>query len=104
MLQAHQVHAESVRDRLRARLLGGGVDSNEWLTTVTGLLLVVPLAVLGVTIIQIGQLIWLHLFLGLLLMGPVALKMASTGYRFARYYTRDDRYLERGPPPMPLRA
>ncbi|HEY2161397.1 MAG TPA: hypothetical protein VGH24_08835 [Solirubrobacteraceae bacterium] len=93
-----------MRDRLRARLLGGAVDSNEWLTTATGILLVVLLAVLGITIIWIGQLIWLHLFLGLLLMGPVALKMASTGYRFARYYTRDDRYVERGPPLLPLRV
>jgi hypothetical protein len=92
-----------VRDRLRERLLGGGVDGNEWLTTATGLVLVVLLAVLGVTIIRIGQLIWLHLFLGFLLMGPVALKLGSTGYRFARYYTRDDRYVERGPPPLPLR-
>ena len=27
---------QSVRDPARARLLGGGVDGNEWLTTVTG--------------------------------------------------------------------
>lgn len=39
----------------------------------TGLLLIVMFAVLGVTIIHIGQLLWLHLFLGLLLLGPVAL-------------------------------
>jgi hypothetical protein len=83
--------------------LGGGVDGNEWLTTSTGILLLVLLAALGVTIIQIGQLIWLHLFLGLLLIGPVALKMASTGYRFMRYYTGDPVYVRRGPPPLPLR-
>jgi len=65
----------------RLRLLGGGVDGNEWLTTATG---VVLLAVLGVTIVRIGQLIWLHLFLGLLLLGPVALKLGSAGYRFIR--------------------
>jgi len=64
----------------------GGVDGNGWLTTATGIVLIVLLAVLGVTIVRIGQLIWLHLFLGLLLVGPVALKLASTGYRFARYY------------------
>ena len=28
----------------------------------------------------------MHLFLGLLLLGPVLLKMSSTGYRFVRYY------------------
>ncbi|MGO9489264.1 MAG: hypothetical protein ACLQBB_09600 [Solirubrobacteraceae bacterium] len=69
----------------------------------TGALLFVLLAVLGVTIIRIGQLIWLHLFLGLLLLGPVTLKLASTGYRFIRYYTSDPPYLRKGPPPLFLR-
>ena len=86
------------------RLLGGGVDGNGWLTTATGIVLIVLLAVLGVTIVRIGQLIWLHLFLGLLLLGPVALKLASTGYRFMRYYTRDPRYVDRGPPVWALRS
>jgi hypothetical protein len=86
------------------RLLGGGVDGNEWLTTANGILLIVLLAVLGLTIVRIGQLIWLHLFLGLLLLGPVALKLGSTGYRFMRYYTRNPRYVDRGPPVWALRA
>jgi len=34
---------------LRVRLLGGGVDGNGWLTTATGIVLIVLLAVLGVT-------------------------------------------------------
>ena len=92
-----------MRDRPRTRLLGGGVDGNEWLTTVTGAVLIVLLAALGITIVQIGQLIWLHLFLGLLLLGPVALKLASTGYRFMRYYTHNPAYLDRGPPLWALR-
>src|SRR5690242_11373572 len=91
-------------DALRARLLGGGVDGNGWITTATGVVLIVLLAVLGVTIVLIGQLTWLHLFLGLLLLGPVALKLASTGYRFVRYYTHDRRYVDRGPPIWPLRS
>ena len=69
----------------------------------TGVTLIVLLAVLGVTIVQIGQLIWLHLFLGFLLLGPVALKLASTGYRFARYYTGSRAYREKGPPDIALR-
>ncbi|MGZ6624610.1 MAG: hypothetical protein ACXVE8_03320, partial [Solirubrobacteraceae bacterium] len=64
------------------RLLGGGTEGNERLTVLTGALLIVLLAVLGITIVRIGQLLWLHLFLGLVLIGPVALKLASTGYRF----------------------
>ena len=69
----------------------------------TGLLLIVLLAALGITIMRIGQLLWLHLFLGLLLIGPVALKLASTGYRFVRYYTANPRYHAKGPPAPALR-
>ncbi len=88
--------------RLR-RLTAGGAEGNERLTVVAGLVLIVLLAVLGVTIVQIGQLMWLHLFLGFLLIGPVALKLASTGYRFVRYYTANARYREKGPPAPVLR-
>jgi hypothetical protein len=68
-------------------LLGGGTNGNEQLTATAGMLLLILLPLLGITILRIGQLIAEHLFLGLLLVGPVALKMASTGYRFTRYYT-----------------
>jgi hypothetical protein len=102
--RSETVRPESARNPACPRLFGGGVDGNEWLTTSTGIVLLALLAVLGVTIIQIGQLIWLHLFLGLLLMGPVALKMASTGYRFMRYYAGDTVYVRRGPPPLALRV
>jgi hypothetical protein len=88
----------------RRALLAGGTEGNERLTVLTGLLLIVLLAVLGVTIIRIGQLLWLHLFLGLVLLGPVALKLASTGYRFARYYSSDAAYREKGPPAPALRG
>jgi hypothetical protein len=81
----------------------GGPAGNEQLTAVTGVILLVLLAVLGVTILRIGQLTWLHFFLGLLLIGPVALKMATTGYRFFRYYTGDATYVRKGPPEQWLR-
>jgi hypothetical protein len=86
-----------------AAALGGGPDGNEQLTAVTGVVLIVLLAALGITILRIGQLTWLHFFLGLLLIGPVALKMASTGYRFTRYYTHNPAYRERGAPETWLR-
>jgi len=85
------------------RLRAGGTDGNERLTVLTGILLIVLLAALGVTILRLGQLLWLHLFLGLLLIGPVTLKLASTGYRFVRYYTREPRYRRKGPPAPALR-
>lgn len=83
--------------------LGGGPDGNEQLTAATGVVLIVLLAALGITILLIGQLTWLHFFLGLLLIGPVALKLASTGYRFTRYYTHSPAYRRRGAPETWLR-
>lgn len=80
-----------------------GTDGNERLTTVTGVILLVLLAVIGVTILRIGQLISVHLFVGLLLVGPVALKLASTGYRFVRYYGGNPAYRRKGPPELALR-
>jgi hypothetical protein len=86
------------------RLLGGGVVGNERLTAANGMLLIGLLAALGVTILRVRQLIDVHLFIGLLLVPPVALKLASTGYRFVRYYTGNAAYRERGAPPLALRA
>jgi hypothetical protein len=85
------------------RLFGGGTSGNERLTSATGAILIVLLAVIGVTILRIGQLLSAHLFVGMLLIGPLALKLASTGYRFVRYYTHDARYVRKGPPPTALR-
>jgi hypothetical protein len=82
---------------------GGGVEGNERLTAATAVVLVVLLAALGVTILSIGQLIWWHVLLGMLLIPPVLLKLGSTGWRFVRYYTRAPEYVLRGPPLLPLR-
>ncbi len=84
-------------------LTAGGTDGNERLTVQTGALLFLMLAAIGVTIVRIGQLRWEHLFIGLLLIGPVLLKLASTGYRFARYYSSNPAYRRKGPPLLPLR-
>lgn len=90
--------------RLAARLVAGGTAGNEQLTAATAVVLLVLLAALGVTIVRIGGLLNAHMFLGMLLIGPVALKLASAGYRFARYYTANPRYREKGPPPMAMRV
>jgi hypothetical protein len=82
----------------------GGTEGNERLTVLTGVLLVVLLIAVGATIVLIGQLLWWHLFLGLVLIGPVVLKVTSTGYRFVRYYAADPPYRRKGPPPTVLRA
>jgi hypothetical protein len=81
-----------------------GTEGNERLTGVTAVILVALLAVEGVTIITLSPLLPVHLFVGLALIPPVGLKLASAGWRFARYYTHEPRYQRRGPPPMLLRA
>ncbi|MGH2832331.1 MAG: hypothetical protein ACRDK2_06110 [Solirubrobacteraceae bacterium] len=89
--------------RLTRALFAGGPSGNERLTATTGAILIVLLAALGITIVRIRPLIDEHLFISLLLLPPVAVKLASTGYRFVRYYTRDPVYLKRGAPPLSLR-
>lgn len=81
-----------------------GVDGNARLTSATGMVLLVLLAVEGVTILSVRQMITLHIFVGVLLLGPVLLKTGSTMYRFARYYTGAPSYRRKGPPHPVLRA
>jgi hypothetical protein len=92
------------REQAEGLLTGGGTDGNEQLTAMVSVLLLVLLAVIGVTILRKSQLISVHLFVGLLLIGPVALKMASTGYRFIRYYSGAPAYRRKGPPLLALRV
>ena len=78
-------------------------DGNERLTSSTGLVLLVLLAVETLTTLALRTYLNVHLFLGLLLLPPVTLKLASTGWRFARYYTRNASYVLAGPPRLLLR-
>lgn len=82
---------------------GGGPDGNERLTGATAALLLLLLAAEGVTILLLRPLFSAHVFVGMLLIPPVALKLGSTGWRFVRYYRRDPAYRRMGPPPLPLR-
>jgi len=88
----------------RSRPRSGGIDGNERLTAATAAILLVLLAVEGVTILFLGRLLSVHLFVGALLIPPVALKLASTGWRFMRYYAHAPAYVDRGPPHVVLRA
>jgi hypothetical protein len=80
-----------------------GVEGNGRLTAALGALLLVLLAAEGATIPFIGQLREEHILIGMLLLGPVAAKLASTGYRFARYYLGSSAYVSKGPPQIALR-
>ncbi len=81
----------------------GGAEGNERLTAITGAVLLILLAVEGLTILRVGRLLTLHFFLGMLLLGPVALKAGSVIYRFARYYSGSAPYRRKGPPAPLLR-
>jgi hypothetical protein len=80
-----------------------GADGNARLTAAVGLVLLVVLFLEGITVLQVRSLITLHIFLGLLLIPPTALKVASTSYRFVRYYSHNPSYVRHGPPPPLLR-
>ncbi|HZQ48773.1 MAG TPA: hypothetical protein VFB69_00500 [Candidatus Dormibacteraeota bacterium] len=80
-----------------------GVAGNERLTALTGAVLFVLLGLIGITVLRVRALLPQHLFLGFVLIPPLAVKIASTGYRFARYYLGDPAYRRAGPPQLFLR-
>jgi hypothetical protein len=86
---------------MRRRL--GGVEGNERLTGATAVLLTGLLAVEGITLLFLGRLLSVHVFVGMLLIPPVLLKLGATGYRFMRYYQRRREYTVKGPPPPVMR-
>lgn len=81
----------------------GGSEGNARLTAAIAAVLIVLLAAEGATIPMIGRWLTPHVFIGLLLVPPVLLKLASTTWRFVRYYRNVDDYVHRGPPHPVLR-
>jgi hypothetical protein len=86
------------------RLLVGGSAGNEQLTAVVAAVLLLLLAIEGATLLQLGSLLTVHAFVGMLLIPVVALKIASTGWRMLRYYRHGEEYVRHGPPHIVLRA
>ena len=89
--------------KLRTLLTGGG-SANEQLTAVLATLLIPLLAIEGATLLRITSLLNVHAFVGMLLIPVVAAKLASTGWRMARYYRGAEEYVLRGPPHIALRV
>jgi hypothetical protein len=81
-----------------------GVRRNALITATTGVVLLVLLAVQGLTLLDLHALIGVHLVVGFLLVGPLGVKIASTGYRMLRYYTGARPYLRKGPPHVVMRV
>lgn len=76
---------------------------NERLTAIAGLILFVLILVELVVTANLHSLISVHIFVGVLLSGPLVVKMGSTGYRFMRYYRGSPVFVEKGPPHWLLR-
>lgn len=80
-----------------------GVEVNERITSLAGALVWALTAAIGVTIVWIGDLLPAHYLVGLLMLGPLAVKLGSTGHRFVRYYGGDAAHRRAGPPQIVLR-
>jgi len=81
----------------------GGVDGNERLTAMVAVLLLVLLFLAGLTVPVANAQTRLHVFLGVVVIPPVLLKLASTTWRFVRYYAGSISYRRKGPPAPLLR-
>ena len=90
----------------RARnLFAGGSDGNARLTAAAGAVLLVLLAAEGLTLLGgVGRYLVPHVFIGLLIVPPILLKVASTTWRMVRYYRGAEEYVLRGPPHVVLRV
>lgn len=81
----------------------GGSEGNRRLTGSTAAVLLILLAAEGATLFAIRPLVSIHVFLGMLLVAPIGLKLATVGYRFVRYYSGSREYRLAGPPHTFLR-
>ena len=79
------------------------VERNALITHTAAAVLTILLLAEGLTLLNMHGLLHAHMIIGLVLIPPVLLKLASTGYRFARYYTGAPAYREKGPPRLLLR-
>jgi hypothetical protein len=80
-----------------------GPAGNAQLTAWTGLLLLALAVVELVTLVDVHGLLSWHVVVGVLLAAVAVLKIASTGWRFVRFYGRSRPYRQAGPPPTLLR-
>jgi hypothetical protein len=82
----------------------GGIAGNYRLTAMTGALLLVLFALELATTPFLSSLRVEHVFIGFVLVPVVTLKVASTFYRFVRYYTGSPTYRAAGAPMIVMRA
>lgn len=105
MTLPHKYQRERPKTATRGRhALRMGVEANARLTASTAVILLILLAVEGVTVLQIRPLLTMHVFVGMLLVPPVLVKLSSTIWRFAKYYLGAPDYRGKGPPLMVMRV
>jgi hypothetical protein len=80
-----------------------GPEANSRLTASTAIVLLILLAIEGLTVVRVRPLLTVHVFVGMLLIPPVLVKLSSTIWRFAKYYLGSSDYRHKGPPPLVLR-
>ena len=103
VLLGSAIAGAAVPARGRPHYLDAGVMGNERLTALAGTPLFALLVAVAVSTLSMPGFLPEHYIVGLLLVPLVVLKMTTTGYRFARYYTSSLAYRLAGPPPILMR-
>jgi hypothetical protein len=96
--------AERARGETQNGAAWSAVIGNERLTTLAGGVLLVLIVAELVTTAALHALLSVHVFVGVLLAGPLVVKLGSTGYRFLRYYAGVPVFVRKGPPRLALRV
>ncbi|MBV9418100.1 MAG: hypothetical protein JO363_24160 [Solirubrobacterales bacterium] len=93
--RARRAHLPRVRFRPPSR-----VEANARLTGTTGIVILILLTAELVTVVLgAASVLSLHVVIGLILVPPILVKLASTTWRMVTYYLGAPAYKHRGPPP-----
>lgn len=93
--RAHRLHRPAVRLKPPSR-----VEANARLTGTAGIVvLILLIAELVTVVLGAASVLSLHVAIGLILVPPVLVKLASTTWRMVNYYVGAAAYTHRGPPP-----
>ena len=97
--RSHRGHLPAARPKPPSR-----VEANARLTGTAGIVILILLIAELVTVaLGAVSVLSLHVAIGLILMPPVLVKLASTTLRMVNYYLGDAAYKHRGPPAPPAR-
>ncbi|MFD1676365.1 hypothetical protein [Alicyclobacillus fodiniaquatilis] len=89
--------------KLQRQLNRSSVVRNERMTAIAGTILFILIVTQLIITANLHALLSVHIFVGVLLSGPIVIKMFSTGFKFVRYYTRNPIFVKSGTPNIWLR-